>query len=66
MNILNWRKFFFRLTVVISVVGGIVSGSFAYHDGENFYFPYMIAGCLGVWIVYWIVKWLLKGLGILK
>ena len=63
MKSLNWHKFFFRLTVVLSVAIGIrgvyvVSEQYDILQG-------IVAGvvfCGVVWIIYFCIRWIFRGL----
>ncbi len=69
---LNWRKGIFRLSVILSVISGIVGGFVVYeiHGGAEYpvlKIPYfllgVVGGLVGIWMTYGILYlcyWLLK------
>ena len=67
MKDFNWDQFFFRLTVVLSVVIGLI-GVFLDFDSNQFLdsiiFGFLLCG--GVWIIYFCIRWIYRGLKIKK
>ena len=67
----NWNKFFFRLTVVVSIIVCIIithSGSWKRSIGPSYKtvdLDSFLRGLLGafiVWALYFAIRWIYKGL----
>ena len=57
----NWSRFFFRLTVIISIIGFLIGG---FLIGWGHDFSLIVGILLGglVWVIYFVVRWLIRGL----
>jgi hypothetical protein len=62
MKFINWKKGFFRLTLVLSVLLGIFAGINAEIDGSSGVFLQAFLGFFGLtWLIYFAIGFVVRG-----